>query len=187
MRIYKFTGHIKNVVLLSLKNFCSAFCRFFYHPRQHFNVGSTLFQRCGTTLKMKKNPTSDFQRCTTLIQRQCLTLKQRRNNNMQRGNNVAQRWYNVETTLFQLSVDVSWSYIESNRASDDCGLWDSWMHVKYTNSFSSAKWENFLLYINHSTTNEISNNFLTVVHIVIHNVEAVVQRCSIKKVFLEIF
>ena len=40
------------------------------------------------------------------------------------------------------------------------------------------------LYINHSTTDEIPKNFLIVVHILIHNVEAVVQRCSIKKVFL---
>ena len=64
---------------------------------------STLDQRWNNvdpTLKMKQNPTSDFQRCTTLIQRQCPTLKQRRNN-------VAQRWYNVDTTLFQPSVDVS--------------------------------------------------------------------------------
>ena len=39
------------------------------------------------------------------------------------------------------------------------------------NSFYSAKWENlFLLYINNSTTNEISKIFLTVVHIVVHNV-----------------
>ena len=39
------------------------------------------------------------------------------------------------------------------------------------NSFYSAKWESiFLLYINNRTTNEISKNFLTVVHIVIHNV-----------------
>ena len=39
------------------------------------------------------------------------------------------------------------------------------------NSFLSAKWENiFLLYINNLTTNEISKIFLTVVHIVIHNV-----------------
>ena len=54
------------------------------------------------------------------------------------------------------------------------------------NSFYSAKWEKVLLYINHSTTDEISKKNLTVVHIVIHNVEAVLQRCSIKKVFLEI-
>ena len=61
------------------------------------------------------------------------------------------------------------------------------MHVKYMNSFYSAKLENiFLLYMNHSTINEISEHFPTVVHIVIHNVEAVVQRCSIKKVFIEI-
>ena len=39
------------------------------------------------------------------------------------------------------------------------------------NSFYSAIWESiFLLYINNWTTNEISKNFLTVVHIIIHNV-----------------
>ena len=48
---------------------------------------------------MKEIATSDFQRCTALIQRQCPTLKQR-------GNNVAQRWYNVDTTLFQPSIDA---------------------------------------------------------------------------------
>ena len=38
-------------------------------------------------------------------------------------------------------------------------------------TFYSGKWENiFLLYINDSTTNEISNIFLTMAHIVIHNV-----------------
>ena len=35
------------------------------------------------------------------------------------SNIVAQRWYNIDTTLFQPSVDVSSSSIESNRASDD--------------------------------------------------------------------
>ena len=64
---------------------------------------------------MKQNPTSDFQRCTTLIQRQCPTLKQRRNN-------VTQRRNSVDTMLFQPIVDVSESYIESNRASDDYGF-----------------------------------------------------------------
>ena len=79
---------------------------------------STLDQRCfnfvdqrwnnvDPTLKMKQNPTSDFQRCTTLIQLQCPTLKQRRNNVTQCRNNVAQHWYNVDATLFQPSVDVS--------------------------------------------------------------------------------
>ena len=72
---------------------------------------------------MKQNPTSNFQRCTTLIQRQCSTLKQRRNN--------------VNTKLFQLSVDVSETYIESNGASDDCGLCDI-VNVKYINTFYSA-------------------------------------------------
>ena len=65
-------------------------------PSQHFNVGSTLFQRCGSTLKMKQNPTSDFQRCTTLIQRQCPTLKQRRNNV---GTTLIQRCFNLASTL----------------------------------------------------------------------------------------
>ena len=71
---------------------------------------------------MKQNPTLDFERCTTLIQRQCPTLKQRRNNVTQLRNNVAQCWYHVDTTLLQPSVDVSESYIESNRASDDYGF-----------------------------------------------------------------
>ena len=51
---------------------------------------------------MKQNLTSDFQRCTTLMQRQCPMLKNRRNN-------VTQRRNNVDTTLFQPSVDVSQS------------------------------------------------------------------------------
>ena len=67
-----------------------------------------LFQRCGSTLKMKQNVTSDFQRCTTLIQRQCPTLKECRKN--------------ADTTVFQPSVDVSSSYIESSRAIDDYGF-----------------------------------------------------------------
>ena len=45
------------------------------------------------------------------------------------------------------------------------------MYCKYMNSFYSAKWGNiFLLYIKDSTTNKISKSFLTVVHIIIHNV-----------------
>ena len=64
---------------------------------------------------MKQTPTSDFQRCTTSIQNQYPTLKQRRNK-------VAQRWYNVDIMLFQPSVNVSESYIESSRASDDYGF-----------------------------------------------------------------
>ena len=51
-------------------------------------------------MKMKQNPKLDFQRCTTLIQSQCPTLKQRENNITQHRNNVAQRWYHVDTTLF---------------------------------------------------------------------------------------
>ena len=83
-----------------------------------FNVVDQSWNNVDPTLKMKQNLTSDFQRCTTLIQRQCPMLKNRRNNVTQRRNNVAQRWNNVDTTLFQPSVDVSQSYIESSRATD---------------------------------------------------------------------
>ena len=56
---------------------------------------------------MKQNHPPNFQRCTTFIQRQCPTLKQPRNNVTQRRNNVAQGWYNVDTTLFEPNVNVS--------------------------------------------------------------------------------
>ena len=72
-----------------------------------FNVVDQRWNNVGPTLKMKQNPTSDFQRCTTLIQCHWPTLKERWNNVTQRRNNVAQRWYNVDTTLFQPSVDVN--------------------------------------------------------------------------------
>ena len=119
--------------------------------------------------------------------------------------NVAQRWYNVSarrwnnvkttlhnvgTTLIQRCFNLASTLVKPILNPIglvmivDCVIV---IHVKYMNSFYSAIWESiFLLYINNWTTNEISKNFLTVVHIVIHNVEAVVQRCSIKKVFLEI-
>ena len=61
--------------------------------QRRINVVSTLWINVDPTLKMKQNPTSDFQRCTMLIQRLCPTLKQ--------------RWHNVDTTLFQPSVDFS--------------------------------------------------------------------------------
>ena len=62
-----------------------------YDPREHFNVGSMLFQRCRSTLdqrwnnihptlNMKQNPTLNFKHFTTLIQRRCPTLKKRWNN-----------------------------------------------------------------------------------------------------------
>ena len=121
-----------------------------------FNVVDQRWNNVDPTLKMKQNPTSDFQRCTTLIQRQCPTLKQRRNN-------VTQRRNSVDTMLFQPSVDVSESYIESNRASDDYGFANRWIVFILLNE------ETFLLYINNSTTNEISKHFLTVIHIVTHN------------------
>ena len=61
-----------------------------------FNVVDQRWNNVDTTLKMKQNPTSDFQRCTTLIQRQCPTLKQRRNNV---GTTLIQRCFNLASTL----------------------------------------------------------------------------------------
>ena len=55
-----------------------------------FNVVDQRWNNVDRTLKMKQNPTSDFQRWTTLIQRQCPTLKQ--------------RWNNVETTLHNVGT-----------------------------------------------------------------------------------
>ena len=72
-----------------------------------FNVVDQRWNNVDSTLKMKQNPTLEFQRCTTLIQRQCPKLKQRRNDVTQRQSNVAQRWYNVDTTFFQHGVDLS--------------------------------------------------------------------------------
>ena len=110
--------------------------------------------------------------------------------------NVAQRWYNVsarrwnnvETTLHNVETtlhNVGTTLIQRcfNLAStfvkpvlNPIGLvmivvCVIVIHVKYMNSFYSDLWASiFLLYINNWTTNEISKNFLTVVHIVIHNV-----------------
>ena len=110
--------------------------------------------------------------------------------------NVAQRWYNVsaqsrsniDTTLHNVETilhNIGTMLIQRcfNLASTlvkpllnpidlvmivDCVIV---IYFKYMNSFYFALWESiFLLYINNWTTNEISKNFLTVVHIVIHNV-----------------
>ena len=95
--------------------------------------------------------------------------------------NVAQRWYNVSarrwnnvgTTLIQRCFNLASTLVKPILNPIglvmivDCVIV---IHVKYMNSFYSAIWESiFLLYINNWTTNEISKNFLTVVHIVIHN------------------
>ena len=110
--------------------------------------------------------------------------------------NVAQRWYNVSarrwsnvettlqnvettlhkfgTTLIQLCFNLASTLVKP--ILNPIGLvmiveCVIVAHVKYMNSFYSAIWKSiFLLYINNWTTNEISKNFLTVVHIVIHNV-----------------
>ena len=85
-----------------------------------FNVVNQRWNDVDSTLKIKQNPMLDFPLYTTLIQRQCPALKQRRKN-------IAQRWYNVASTLFQPSVNVSSSYIEINQASDDYGFANRWI------------------------------------------------------------
>ena len=63
-----------------------------------FNVVYQRWSNVYPTLKMKQNPTSDFQRCTTLMPDVETTLKQ--------------RWYNFISTLFQLILSISKSYIK---------------------------------------------------------------------------
>ena len=116
------------------------------------------------------------------IRRQIFNVAQRWYNvSIQRWNNVETTLHNVETTLQNDGATLIQCYF--NLASTlvkpllnpigrvmimDCMIV---IHVKYMNSFYSAIWENILLlYINNWTTNEISKKFLTVVHIVMHNV-----------------
>ena len=71
-----------------------------------FNVVDQRWNNVDTTLKMKQNPTSDFQRCTTLIQRESPTMKKRRAalHNVQTtlpnvGTTLVQRFFNPASTL----------------------------------------------------------------------------------------
>ena len=110
------------------------------------------------SLHHKNNPanisTSD-QRCFNVVDQHWNNVDPTLFNVAKSWYNVsARRWNNVKTTLhnvgttliqrcFNLVSTLVKSYIESNWASDDCGLWDSWIHVKYVNNFYSAKRENF--------------------------------------------
>ena len=76
--------------------------------RRCFNVVDQRWNNVDPTLKMKQNPTSDFQRCTTLIQRRCPTLKQ--------------RWYYFISMLFQCGLNISKNYTKTSRASDKYGF-----------------------------------------------------------------
>ena len=64
-----------------------------------FNVVDQRWNNVDPTLKMKQNPTSDFQRCTKLMQRQCPTLKQ--------------RWNNVDITLSRCCFNVSSTLVKA--------------------------------------------------------------------------
>ena len=70
-----------------------------------FNVVDQRWNNVDPTLKMKQNPTSDFQRRTTLIQRRCPTLKQR-------WNNVETTLHNVGTMLIQRSLHLASTLIK---------------------------------------------------------------------------
>ena len=108
-----------------------------------------------------------------------------------RWNNVKTTLHNVGTTLIQCWFNLALTLVKSILNPIglviivDCEIVEYMLNTWIVFILLNEK-TFFLLYINHSATNEISKKFLTVVHIVIHSVEAVVQRCSIKKVFLEI-
>ena len=61
-------------------------------------------------LQMKQNPMSDFQRCTTSMQRRCPTLNQHCTAPIQPLFKVAQRRFNVVSTLMwhYLNVVSTW-------------------------------------------------------------------------------
>ena len=69
-----------------------------------FNVVNQRCSNVDRTLKMKQNPTSDFQLWTTLIQHRCPTLKQR-------WINVAQCRYNRFSTLHNVVSTLMWNYL----------------------------------------------------------------------------
>ena len=71
---------------------------------QHFKVVDQRWNNIDPTLKMKQNPTSDFQRCTTLIQCQCMTLKQHWNIRLHKVETTLQ---NVVTTLIQRCINLA--------------------------------------------------------------------------------
>ena len=104
------------------------FIKWVEHRSLWINVETTFIRR----LKIKQYPTSDFQICTKLIQHQCPTLTQRWINVAEHWykssstlRNIVsllfQCWYNIMSTLFQLGLNVSYSYIETNPANKKYG------------------------------------------------------------------
>ena len=67
--------------------------------RRRINVVGQRWNNVDPTLKMKQNPTLDFQRYTMLIQRRCATLKQ--------------RWNNIDTTLSQLCSNLASTIVKA--------------------------------------------------------------------------
>ena len=104
------------------------FIKWVEHRSLWINVETTFIRR----LKINQYPTSDFQICKKLIQHQCPTLTQRWINVAEHWykssstlRNIVsllfQSWYNIMSTLFQLGLNVSYSYIETNPANKKYG------------------------------------------------------------------
>ena len=88
-----------------------------------FNIVDQRWNNLDPTLKIKENPTSDFQLCTTLMQRQCPTLKQHWINVAQRGYCGFWTLLNVVSTLFHRGLNVSSSYIKTTMANGAIAQW----------------------------------------------------------------
>ena len=84
-------------------------------PSQHFNVGSTLFQRCGSTLKWRwfdvENETKSNVGFSTLHNVDTTSVSDVETT-------LKQRWYNFILTLLQCVLNISKSYIKTSQASD---------------------------------------------------------------------
>ena len=90
---------------MEIEKLCDKKSKNYVKPTQLFNIGSTLFQRCESTLKLRwsdvENETKfDSVRQKTLVpevettsKEQCTTLKQHQNN--------------VDTTLYQLCFNLA--------------------------------------------------------------------------------
>ena len=101
---------IKLIMIFSPANISTSDQHWFNVVDQRwFNVLDQPWNNFDPTLKMKQNPTPDFQCCTTLIQRSCPALKQRwtdvaqclYNRFFRRYATFFKRFFTVEMTLSQ--------------------------------------------------------------------------------------
>ena len=98
------------------------------YPSQHFNVGSTLFQRCGSTLKWRwfdiENETKSDVGFSTLHNVDTTSVSDVETT-------LKQRWYNFILTLLQCVLYISKSYIKTSQASDKYGFISKFYSAKY--------------------------------------------------------